>query len=652
MSELTAAEASVVQAALMESLQMNAAGTQAPSQAPKTSEGAMPEDNTSEGGESEQDGASGDGAEAEKKKKKPPGLGPRWSYLITRGLVVGSVWALFAYGFDPLLREAAITTGQLAAGAKVDVSGLTTKFFPPRVVVSNVAIANSEAPETNLVEFVEFRGTVSGMALMRGSYVIDEAVVTGLTWNTPRAESGRLDVEPAPETSEESIDGSGSGLKEIGNQWAKDLFERATLEYDPRNLESVRLAQRLEDEWKTDFDGLEDRARSVEVQYERLEDLIKQAKGGNPLKKVEQYRRIAQDGTRLLLQVDGIRKDLKLLPPRAQQDLTDLDAARKRDQIVVRQKIENLTVNGDELSDFLLGPTLNNRIQDALSWLRWADDRTDDFASAPKPVRQRGEDVIFPIPNELPKFLVRLIDVSGRGVIGGQHLAIEGTISNVTPEPRKLGKPTIIRMSGRGEADVRMKAIIDRTGDAPVNELDLESLLARPTETSLGDDDTFAITTTAASTRWHVHIQTIGDQLQGRIILTQNPARLTPRLPEKADDSLKRIVATSMQNIDRIEATVELSGTVRKPNIDLATNLGPVIAEGIQRGVGSEISAQSDALAARFESDFAERNKSLVGVFNGRYSELTSKLQINESALKNLVPKIAGTSFDPTKLFR
>ena len=77
-----------------------------------------------------------------------------------------------------------------------------------------------------------------------------------------------------------------------------------------------------------------------------------------------------------------------------------------------------------------------------------------------------------------------------------------------------------------------------------------------------------------------------------------------------------------------------------------------MIADGIQRGVGSELSAQSDVLVARFEADFAERNKSLVGVFNGRYSELTSKLQINESALKTLVPKIAGNTFDPTKLFR
>lgn len=587
-----------------------------------------------------------------KKKKKQPGLGPRWSYLLTRGLVVGAVWAFFTYMFDPLLRETGITVGQQAVGAKVEIAGVTTQFFPPVVVVNNVAIANSDAPDTNLVEFAEFRGTVSGTALMRGSYVIDEATVTGLTWNTPRAESGKLEDQPVEDVPEESDGAFGAGLEEAGQEWAKELFGRAKLEYDPRNLESVRLAQQLEDEWKTDFDGLEARTKSVEAQYKKLEDLIKLAKGGNPLKKIDQYRRVAQDGQRLLKNVESIRNDLKLLPPKARQDMTDLDGARKRDEALVRRKIESLSLNSGELSEFLLGPTLHNRIQEALSWLRWADNRADDFAGRPKPVRHRGEDVIFPVPNELPKFLVRLVDVSGHGVIGGQQLSIEGTISNVTPDPKKLGKPTIVRMSGRGESQVQMKAIIDRTGDEPVNELDLESLLATPIETSLGDDDTFAIDATAESTRWHVRLQTVGDELQGRIVLTQNPARLTSRLPEKADDSLKRIVAASMQNIDRIEATVELSGTVRKPEIDLKTNLGPIIAEGIQRGVGSEISAQSDALFARFEADFAERNNSLLQLFNGRYSGLTSQLQTDESALRNLVPRISSNDFDPKKLFR
>lgn len=587
--------------------------------------------------------------EEQAKQKKPPGLGPRWSYIITRGLVVAAVWGFFAYLFDPILQQILITSGQQAAGAKVDVAEFSTTFFPPRIQMTGVAVANADAPDTNLVEFAEFRGNVSGMALMRGSYVIDEATVSGLTWNSQRAESGALEEQPVEEEPEDDSD---SKLEELGKQWADDLIKRAKLEYDPRNLETVRLAQQLEVEWKQDFDGLEDRAKGVEAKYKQLEVQYKQARRGNPLKKIEQYRAIGEGALKLIKDVETIRQDLAVLRQKAPQDLTNLDAARQRDQERIRQKIENLALNGDELSEFLLGPTLHNRLDQALSWLRWADDRADDFSRRPKPVRGRGEDVIFPVPNELPKYLVRLVNVSGQGIVGDQQLAIEGTITNVTPDPKKLGKPAVIRISGRGESDVELKAVIDRTTDQQIVDIDLESLFDQPTETSLGDDDSLAIDASAGSTRWHVKLRTIDEELEGRIILAQSPASLTPRLPDKADDALKRVVAASMQNIDRIDATVELSGTVRRPKLDLATNLGPIISDGIQRGIQQEVSAQSDALMARLNSDYTSGRGSLIEMFNGRYTGLSTKLSNEQSDLQKLIPQIGSNTFDPTKLFR
>ena len=614
---------------------------------------ATPAD-SAENAQDDSENAAENEPESEDEKQKPPGLGPRWSYIITRGLVVAAVWGFFAYLFDPILKQALVSSGQQATGAKVDIDGFSTAFFSPRIEMSGVAIANADAPDTNLVEFAEFRGNVSGMSLMRGSYVIDEATVSGLTWNSKRAKSGALDEQPVEDEPEEE---SENKLEELGRQWADDLVKRAKLEYDPRNLETVRLAQQLEVEWKQDFEGLEGRARDIEAKYKQLELQYKQARGGNPLdrKKVEQYLEIGKGARQLLREVGSVNDELSVLRQKVPQDFSNLDAARKRDQERIRQKVEDLTLNGDELSEFLLGPTLHNRLNQALSWLRWADDRADDFSQRPKPVRGRGEDVVFPIPNELPKYLVRLINVSGQGMIGDQQLAIEGTITNVTPDPQKLGKPAIIRISGRGESDVELKAVIDRTTDERIVDIDLQTLFDHPTDHSLGDDDSIAIEARAESTRWHVQLRTVDEQLEGRIILAQSPASLTPRLPDNADDSLKRVVSASMQNIDRIDATVELSGTVRKPKLDIATNLGPVISDGIQRGIQQEVSAQSDALLARFDTDYSATRGSLYELIAGRYNGLSSKLATETSdlqKLQNLIPQIGGNNFDPLKLLR
>ncbi len=67
----------------------------------------------------------------------------RWTYLISRLLVVGLVWAFVAFGMDPLLRFSAVQTLQTVTGAKADVGNLSTTFFPPSVSIRNLAVASA-----------------------------------------------------------------------------------------------------------------------------------------------------------------------------------------------------------------------------------------------------------------------------------------------------------------------------------------------------------------------------------------------------------------------------------------------------------------------------------------------------------------------------
>lgn len=585
----------------------------------------------------------------DKKKKKQPGLGPRWSYVITRGLVVALVWAFFAFAFDPILRFGAITAGQQTLQAKVDIDSLQTSFFPPKISMTDVAAANRNKPGTNIFEFAALDGDVDGLALMHGSYVIDKATVTGLTWNTPRDDDGLLPDSPAPDPS----DGPGFGdqLEEFGKEWAKDLFERAQLEYDPRHLESVRLAQQLEVEWSSDFDGMETRIRQVDAKARQLKALIEQAKRGNAVDRIEAYRRAANDGARLISEVKVIRDDLKRLPGKAEGDLEDLDEARKRDQEEIKRKVQALVLDGDKLSEFLLGPTLHHRIRNTLAWLDWGRKRVDDFSGAPEPERQRGEKILFPIDNPLPDYLARLIEVTGNGKIGGDQMNVEGTILDVTSDPKVYGKPTIIRMAGHGDADVQMKAELDRTTDVSIDEVDLAYVLNQPVTNTLGDDDTLSVEVQAGSTTWNAHIEIIGDELTGTVALVQEPVVMTPEV-KGDDETLSRLIASSMQNIDRIDATVQLSGTVRKPRFKLRTNLGETISEGVKQGVGNEVSAQKDALLAKLNSDLDVKQGELIGLFRGKYGDILQQLQLRETGIQDLIPKVAGRTFDPSKLFR
>ena len=583
-----------------------------------------------------------------KKEKKQPGLGPRWSYILTRGIVVASVWAFFTFAFDPILRYSAITAGQQTVQAKVEIATLETSFLPPKIELTNVAAANRNKPGTNILEFESMNGDIDGLALMHGSYVLDKAVVNGLTWNTPRDDDGLLPDSPPTEESEGP--GFGDQLEKYGKKWANDIFDRAKLEYDPRNLESVRLAQQLEVEWKTDFDGLEARIKNVDAAGRQLKALVDQTKRMNPIQRVEAYRRIANDGSRLLREVSVIRDDLKVLPKKAEGDLGDLDEARKRDQAEIKRKVEELVLDGDNLSEFLLGPTVHHRIRKTLAWLDWGSQQASKFSDTPKPERQRGDDIFFPLDEPLPDYLARLIEVTGQGEIGGDQMTVEGTIVDVSSDPILYGKPTVIRMAGRGEADVQMKAELDRTKDVPANIVDVAYVLDKATTNKLGDDDSLVVEVRAGSTRWNVHLETVGEELTGTVLMVQEPVLLIPEM--KADDeTLGRLIAASMKNIERIDATVELSGTIRKPRLKLKTSLGESISNGVKQGFGNEVSAQKDALIAKLDAQVNEKQNGLVGMFRGKYGDIFEQLNLRQSVIQDMLPKLADKGLDPTKLF-
>jgi uncharacterized protein (TIGR03545 family) len=591
----------------------------------------------------------------EQKEKKKPGLGPRWSYIITRCLVVAIVWAFFAFLFDPIVRFGAVESAQRVAGAKVDVVEFSTKFFPPQIHVGHLAVANRNEPMTNLVEFASMSGDVDGLALMKKSYILNKATITGLRWGTERTESGALADVDHPKDEKDGESELLGKLEDAGKEWAKGLLDRAEMKYDPKNLETYVLADQLEDEWKTDFDDLELRAKSVEARVKKLKELFNAAKR-DPLRNLANIDQIVKDGVRLKAQLQDIRTDVGRLPPKAQLDVNALNDARKRDTERIQREIKELILDETKLSEFLLGPETHHRVAQAMSWLKWTDDRVDRMKTT-KPERTRGEDIAFNDRNPLPRFLARLIEVTGEGEIAGDHLQIQGTISDVTDNPVLHGKPTIVRLEGTGEAAVKLHATIDRTKELPSNELNLSYNLPHATDDTLGDDDTFAVVVHANSTEWTVNLRTVDRELHGTIVLKQKPVRLEARLKEGADERLRQVVEESVASVDEIQATVTLSGTVDDPKWKLRTTLGRQISRGVQRGMNNALTAEKTKLVAKLDGELKGRQEQFLGKLNGRYGDITKQLKLNDQILNEvnasqLIQRVSGGKFDPTKLFR
>lgn len=587
--------------------------------------------------------------QAPTKLKPKAGLGPRWSYILTRGFVVASVWGFFTYAFDPLVRMGVIVGSQTAVRAKVEIDTFETTFFPPQVYLAKTAAANRNKPGTNLVEFKELHGDIDGFALLKGSYIVDKATLTGVTWGSKRADDGLLPGY-APEPPDPNAIDYAAELEKLGKDWAKNIIDRAKLEYDPRSLETVRLADQLEDTWKGEFEKLEAQVKDFERKIKLVKTSVDGAKKGDTVAKIDSYTKIAADAANMLKEIDQFRREIEVLPNRAREDLGELNQARMRDTAEIRRKVNNLVLDGDNLSEFLLGPTLHHRVKQTLAWLKWTNGRVDEFSHPPKPERFRGEDILFPREFPLPKYLVRLVDIQGEGPIDGELFKISGSISDITSDPKLHQKPTIVRMEGLGSEDqVKLKATLDRTGDVAINDLDVSYVLNKPLQFEIGDKDSFFIKVNAQGADWSAYVRTEGNELRGRLLLLQEPAKFEPQLKDNADERLVRMIKSSISGIGKIEATVQLSGTLDKPSVKLKTNLGPAIARGVKNAIGDELATEQEALIAKVDAKVKEKTGLFVKEFNARHSNILSELDINETTLRNLVPKTANLGIEPAK---
>src|SRR5262245_36220869 len=98
----------------------------------------------------------------------------RWGYIVPRVILVAAIWAFFTYGFDPTLRLGAVFSAQKGVGAKVEIGAIKTRFNPLSLLASNVAVANRNAPGTNLIEFESLSLELSGAGLARKALIVDE----------------------------------------------------------------------------------------------------------------------------------------------------------------------------------------------------------------------------------------------------------------------------------------------------------------------------------------------------------------------------------------------------------------------------------------------------------------------------------------------
>ncbi len=619
----------------------------------------------------------------------------RWAYVIPRVLIVGLGWLFFQFGFDPLLLRGLIYSAQKAARAKVEMAGMSSQFFSPKLHSTSVHIADRKHPGTNLIEVETLHAKLETKPLLMKSFIVDEATVRGLKWGTLRSDTGLLPGDKPDESSDSNsqiLDSMKQQLLARGKDWLAGLTDRAQLEFDPQQFETVRLGQELEVRWPRDFGTYEQQIADLKTRIDELKRQVK-VKGGNELQQAERYARSAQDVEQILQEIDPLRERLLKSLQQAQDDLRAMNEAKSHDLQKMKDKVDTLKLNPQQITEFLLGPELNQRLETTLSWARFLRERLQLATDEPKPERLRGVDILFKRKEELPRLLIRLLNLDGEGEIGGDRLAFRGTASGITSDPKVHGKPIIVQLEGTGldtltvqhisaaeqhasviqqavassatispvdvehalaessaaEAaepqalNVQLKAVLDFTQETPKHQFLLSYKDPRGDDRSLGDPESISLAVGSHATNCVADLKLIGDDLSGQIDFHQVVSTIKAQFGRKRfkrDELVLGVVQDVVNGIDNLDAQLTLAGSVLKPQFQLRSNLGHELSSGINVAFAKQLDAGRREMIARFDSETAQQTAKLTRLYDDQLVKLTGQLQFNRDEVTQLAQSV------------
>ena len=593
-------------------------------------------------------------------------------------LLVAFAWWLYA---DRLVERSVEATGESIVGARVELESADFQPLAGSIRLTGLQVANPDAPMSNLMEAGEIVVDLMLGPMLAKKVVVQDLVVTGVRFNTPRETSGALE-NPAPE--------SGQLWRQV-NSWAHQIeipeFSLESLTGAVRteaisadSLRTVQFAREtvsrvdsLRATWEARITSLDPRPRidSVRAVVARVE-----AFRPSPLNAL-QIPDLLRDARSTLSGVTSLQQEVTSLDDEIRAGIGSLDLnadrlaeLRAEDLAYARGLLDIPSLEAPSISPALFGGTALTWLKPVMYWAHTAERFIPpglDPRNRPGPQRARAEGttVEFPGGAEWPAFLVQQgevgLEIGGTGIAAGAYTAL---VSNLSSSPSLVGAPVEINVGrqegAQGPSGLSLSAVLDHTTDVLRDSVGLSLDGVSLPEIDIGALGGRLNLGAGAST---FAFRRVGDQIAAQLnwsspdleLIRATAASATPPAIGSAD-WVRELLLTTIEGVGRVELGMALEGDLNNPSLSVTSNLGEAISESLRRELGQQIEAAEARLReevdSRIQPPVADARSRVDGVRTGvadrvaaeraEIEELRARLEARVEELGSAVPGLPG----------
>ena len=566
-----------------------------------------------------------------------------WQIWLPRVLMLAVCLLGIQYVAGLMLRAHAVKTTAAIVGTDVQIDHARVGLLKHEIVLNGLRIGPEDSAGDAVLTADQCILWLEPKPLLYKQAVVDRGRVFGLKFaisaenNTAESSAGGNTAATATAAARLFRDDS----ELVAGEWFANVAQRLKQDITSR-LESVQRTEAFVNHWSNQSTNLENRGNEILRLAALLQDAVEAARS-NPLRNAKYLFDLPDKVSDLENDLAALLATFEKLPDELETERRAIIAARRRDETSLGKPTRLDSVEANAISAYLMREQAAKPLLELLSAIDWV--RTTIPA---KPVQHqtanRGAELLFAGCQRSPDLLIRALDVSGSARIANQPVVIQGVLHNFSNAPWLGSEPIRLRLRTAGSAPIELVAAIDRTHGAVRDTLlvDCQGLLMP--ELKLGRSEQVAMTIAPAVATLSMSVMADGDKLTGTIQLVQSDVHIKSTFGcELGHPSLAAPLEDSLASIGNLATRISIDGTLNDPRCTLWSNLGPAVAEGMERALQKAGGDQIRLLMANADRQVDER----LAMMERQVAEQQARWKAQAEKLNGSLEKLAASATSP-----
>jgi hypothetical protein len=501
----------------------------------------------------------------------------RWQWYGPRAaMVVVAVMGL-QYVLGNIVKSVAERNGKSIVGATLSVEHAQVSLAKRQICLSGLTVGNPDIAGEPCLSADYCELVVEVQPLFARKLTVDSGRAHGVRFHgdcKTDAANGAARCRFAPDC---DVNATRALLAGIGDRFDSKITEQ---------LESVRLAAKLQA-------NLSIAARELEAQTVTLrakaDELQRQAEAAesNRLRHDAFLDELSSKLKTLQETYDALSAEYEAMPQVLEADRRTIVAARRQDEQILRERLKFEPLDKEAITAYLLRGQVATSIEQCGEWLRC--------------VRRFAE-------CQSPDFVIRSLRLQGTADIFGQPTEVRGLLTGLTRPSVQGGEPIRLRLKTFGTQPVQLRASFAGERAKACDELFVDCREISLPAVTLGATDELRLKLEPSVGSMSVSMRVEAGKLTGDLQVVQRGTKIVATLGGKLGEApIASPLQQALGEVNSLATHVVLEGTPDAPTCKLWSNLGPTVAEAMNRALLKGADEHLTAVLVQSRRDVDER---------------------------------------------